>query len=225
MTALIDTPVLPPVRRPPLDLAGMDLSAREVEVLGLVSLSLSNGEIGQRLGLAETTVKSHVRRILVKLGAAGREHAVRLGFEAGYLALVPARPRPHLVAERAVATSSRRTLTADLAHIAVEVRTVDPRTLRDGDLEIFALRLERAAKAAAVQTAGIEILRAQAADREACRAGLAAVAALVPELEQHLAALSGADAERARWALGRMRLAVEKAGVPVRATGLETLEG
>lgn len=66
--------------------ANPELSEREVGVLRLVARGLSNGKIGARLGLAETTVKTHVRRILKKLGVSDRTHAVALGYETGLLA-------------------------------------------------------------------------------------------------------------------------------------------
>jgi len=62
-----------------------ELSARELEVLGLVRLGLSNKQIGNKLGLTEGTVKSHVRTIMGKLGAATRSQAVNLATERGML--------------------------------------------------------------------------------------------------------------------------------------------
>lgn len=59
------------------------LTARELEVLRLVSDGLPNHEIGTRLFLAEETVKSHVRNVLAKLGAVSRAHAVAIGFRRG----------------------------------------------------------------------------------------------------------------------------------------------
>jgi DNA-binding NarL/FixJ family response regulator len=57
------------------------LSAREVEVLGLVRQGYSNDEIGSLLGISERTARAHVSAILAKLGAADRAQAVALGFE------------------------------------------------------------------------------------------------------------------------------------------------
>lgn len=52
------------------------LSARELEVLGLVAQALSNGQIASRLNLTEATVKRHLRNIFAKLGAVSRLDAV-----------------------------------------------------------------------------------------------------------------------------------------------------
>jgi DNA-binding NarL/FixJ family response regulator len=60
-------------------------TAREIEVLHLVSQGLVNREIGDRLYLSEETVKSHVRHILAKLQARSRAHAVAVGFRRGLL--------------------------------------------------------------------------------------------------------------------------------------------
>lgn len=52
------------------------LSAREVEILGLLATGASNRDIATGLYISEHTVKSHVRNVLVKLGAQSRSHAV-----------------------------------------------------------------------------------------------------------------------------------------------------
>jgi DNA-binding NarL/FixJ family response regulator len=57
----------------------------EIEVLQFVADGLTNGEIGERLFLAEETVKSRMRQVLRKLDARSRAHAVAIGFQRGLL--------------------------------------------------------------------------------------------------------------------------------------------
>jgi DNA-binding NarL/FixJ family response regulator len=69
----------------PLQELEQEPTAREVEVLQLISDGLVNREIGVRLFLSEETVKSHVRHLLAKLQARSRAHAVAVGFRRGII--------------------------------------------------------------------------------------------------------------------------------------------
>ncbi len=64
-----------------------ELTAREQEVLRLVSEGLGNKEIGGRLNISEHTVKFHISSILGKLGATSRTEAVSLGIRRGFIAI------------------------------------------------------------------------------------------------------------------------------------------
>jgi DNA-binding NarL/FixJ family response regulator len=70
-----------PRATPPEALA--ELTPREVEVLALVAGGLSNDEIAARLVLSPLTAKTHVSRILMKLGARDRAQLVMLAYESG----------------------------------------------------------------------------------------------------------------------------------------------
>jgi len=61
------------------------LTAREIEVLGMLAEGAGNKQIARRLGISEHTVKFHVGSILGKLGAASRTEAVTTGLRQGLI--------------------------------------------------------------------------------------------------------------------------------------------
>ncbi|GAB4159419.1 MAG: hypothetical protein Tsb0033_13950 [Winogradskyella sp.] len=56
----------------------LELTTREYEVLQYVSKGLSNKEIGEKLFLSESTIKTHVSNLLIKLNAKRRTQAIQI---------------------------------------------------------------------------------------------------------------------------------------------------
>ncbi len=76
-------------RVPPRTPPGLDeLTEREREVLALVAQGLSNAELAQTLRVSLPTAKTHVSRILTKLGARDRTQLVILAYQAGIVTAV-----------------------------------------------------------------------------------------------------------------------------------------
>ncbi len=78
--------VQPAPARAPL-LGGQTLTAREIEVLGMLAEGLGNKMIARQLGISDHTVKFHVGSILTKLNAASRTEAVTIGARQGLIML------------------------------------------------------------------------------------------------------------------------------------------
>jgi DNA-binding NarL/FixJ family response regulator len=71
-------------QRPPVSSVNLrELTPRELEVMAAIARGMSNAEIAEELSISETTVKTHVARVLMKLGLRDRVQAVVAAYEAG----------------------------------------------------------------------------------------------------------------------------------------------
>jgi DNA-binding NarL/FixJ family response regulator len=86
------------VRRPPVDQSSVPelsgLTERETEVLTLVARGWSNQEIGAALFVTPATAKTHVSRLLMKLGARDRAQLIVIAYETGLVRPDPRPPAP-----------------------------------------------------------------------------------------------------------------------------------
>jgi DNA-binding NarL/FixJ family response regulator len=80
---LIDEIARRPASQPDAFPGIAELTERELDVIRLMARGMSNGEIAKDLYLGEATVKTHVGRILAKLGARDRVQAVVAAYESG----------------------------------------------------------------------------------------------------------------------------------------------
>ena len=67
------------------DVDAPHITRRELDVLELVAEGCSTAEIAKALWITEDTVRTHVKRMNVRLGARSRSHAVAIGFREGLL--------------------------------------------------------------------------------------------------------------------------------------------
>lgn len=98
---------------------GQELTARELQVLRLLAAGRSNAQIGQELHLSEDTIKTHVQRVLIKLGARNRTAAVAQGYEQEIL-------RPARVAR--TATSRAVSVTNSAGNLGISDENTHRRT-------------------------------------------------------------------------------------------------
>ena len=69
----------------PVEVAGVELTGRDRQVLAGMADGTTNAQIGRRLHIADDTVKTHAHRLYRKLGARSRAHAIAIAFRRGIL--------------------------------------------------------------------------------------------------------------------------------------------
>jgi DNA-binding NarL/FixJ family response regulator len=89
---LVDRFARPQPPRPSVPTAGQTLSARELDIWRALARGRTNAEIATELYISEATVKTHVGRVLAKLGLRDRIQAVIVAYESGLVA--PSTPAP-----------------------------------------------------------------------------------------------------------------------------------
>lgn len=70
-----------------LHVANEQVSEREMAILRLIAIGMANKQIASKLGLAEETIKAHLKTIFAKLGVADRTHAVTVAAKRGIIKL------------------------------------------------------------------------------------------------------------------------------------------
>ena len=86
VVATAASPATAPFVRDAAQVERLGVTARELEILELITQGLSNREIAGKLFISENTVKTHLSRLFDKLGARRRTQAVQLGKQRGLIA-------------------------------------------------------------------------------------------------------------------------------------------